>query len=223
MMAFLIRFARRFPPSSETEGKRHGVSLQTRRLLWQLRHMLLALSIGVALFCALQCVALATATRHAVVAARDLDAGLVIATGDVEMVEMPDHDALRHALGCPDDAVGLVTQTRVEKGDILLTTDVSELPQVPEHHTVIDVRLGLGQHSFPIGTVVELRSAQACTGDARASPEGCVVSGHAVVMAQPRLDDTGSTVTQMAMSAVEALQVLGAQEHGTLIAARGAS
>ena len=42
-------------------------------------------------------------------------------------------------------------------------------------------------------------------------------------MAQPRLDDTGSTVTQMAMSAVEALQVLAAQEHGTLIAARGAS
>ena len=162
------------------------------------------------------------------VAARDLDAGLVIATGDVEMVEMPDHDALRHALGCPDDAVGLVTQTRIEKGDILLTTDVGELPQVPEHHTVIDVRLGLGQHSFPIGTVVELRSTQACADDARASPEGCgaprcVVSSHAVVMAQPRLDDTGSTVTQMAMSAVEALQVLAAQEHGTLIAARGAS
>lgn len=199
------------------------MSLQTRRLLWQLRHMLLALSVGVALFCTLQCVALATATRQAVVAARDLDAGLVIATGDVEMVEMPDHDALRHALGSPDDAVGLVTQTRIEKGDILLTTDVGELPQVPEHHTVIDVRLGLGQHSFPIGTVVELRSTQACADDARASPEGCVVSSHAVVMAQPRLDDTGSTVTQMAMSAVEALQVLAAQEHGTLIAARGAS
>ncbi len=222
-MTFLIRFARRFPPSPETEGKRHGVSLQTRRLLWQLRHMLLALSVGVALFCALQCVALATATRHAVVAARDLDAGLVIATSDVEMVEMPDHDALRHALGRPDNAVGLVTQTRIEKGDILLITDVSELPPIPEHHTVIDVRLGLGQHSFPIGTVVELRSAQACTGDARASPDGCVVSGHAVVMAQPRLDGTGSTVTPMAMSAAEALQVLGAQEHGTLIAARGAS
>ena len=111
----------------------------------------------------------------------------------------------------------------IEKGDILLTTDVGELPQVPEHHTVIDVRLGLGQHSFPIGTVVELRSTQACADDARASPEGCVVSSHAVVMAQPRLDDTGSTVTQMAMSAVEALQVLAAQEHGTLIAARGAS
>ena len=158
-MAFLIRFARRFLPSSETEDRRHGVSLQTRRLLWQLRHMLLALSVGVALFCTLQ----------AVVAARDLDAGLVIATGDVEMVEMPDHDALRHALGCPDDAVGLVTQTRIEKGDILLTTDVGELPQVPEHHTVIDVRLGLGQHSFPIGTVVELRSTQACADDARAS------------------------------------------------------
>ena len=181
-MAFLIRFARRFLPSSETEDRRHGVSLQTRRLLWQLRHMLLALSVGVALFCTLQCVALATATRQAVVAARDLDAGLVIAT-----------------------------------------TDVGELPQVPEHHTVIDVRLGLGQHSFPIGTVVELRSTQACADDARASPEGCVVSSHAVVMAQPRLDDTGSTVTQMAMSAVEALQVLAAQEHGTLIAARGAS
>ena len=90
-MAFLIRFARRFLPSSETEDRRHGVSLQTRRLLWQLRHMLLALSVGVALFCTLQCVALATATRQAVVAARDLDAGLVIATGDVEMVEMPDH------------------------------------------------------------------------------------------------------------------------------------
>ena len=136
---------------------------------------------------------------------------------------MPDHDALRHARGCPDDAVGLVTQTRIEKGDILLTTDVGELPQVPEHHTVIDVRLGLGQHSFPIGTVVELRSTQACADDARASPEGCVVSSHAVVMAQPRLDDTGSTETQMAMSDVEALQVLAAQEHVTLIAARGAS
>lgn len=216
MMAFLMRFLHR---DGDDANAAKGESLHARRMLWQLRRYMIALLASVTVFCALQCIIDTTATRTVVVADRSLDAGTVLGVSDVAVVEAPAFDALDNALVSTDKAIGLTTQMPLEEGDILLASSVKATPKVGEQQTVIDVRLAAGQHPFALGTVVELRSMNACTEQARASPDGCVVSTRAIVMAEPRLDDSGASLTAMALDVDDAMAVLKAQEQGTLIAA----
>lgn len=158
------------------------------------------------------------ATAPVLISTRDMPQGARIETSDVELAQLPVHDALAHACASVDDIEGTRAQIDIAHGQIIYPTMVSTMPVVAEGQTVIDVRLADGQQGFAIGTHVALSSMLPCEGGEmeRGTPPLCTLSEDAWIMSETH--DEG--LVAIAMPAQDAVDVLAAQTQTPLLASK---
>lgn len=160
-------------PGRRQSGGRRSDSLRRRRLAAVCRRWAAALAVGIAVFAALQCVALSVRTCAVAVAAADLDRGRVVAGADVEVRRFPASAALDAAFGSADEVAGLVLQVDVPAGTPLFPAMARASPVAPPGSAVVDVRLTGDAERLVPGDVVSLMTGGDCTPqDASPSPSG---------------------------------------------------
>lgn len=150
-------------PGRRQSGGRRSDSLRHRRLAAVCRRWAAALAVGIAVFAALQCVALSVRTCAVAVAAADLGRGRVVAGADVEVRRFPASAALDAAFGSADEVAGLVLQVDVPAGTPLFPAMARASPVAPPGSAVVDVRLTGDAERLVPGDVVSLMTGGDCT------------------------------------------------------------
>lgn len=200
-----------------------GGTLERRRLLDRCRRLLVAATVGLAVFSILQCVRSVVATQTVLVAAAPIVRGQVIRAGDLTLSTVPASDTFAGVLRRVSDAEGRVAQSDLDRGMPVLSTVVTDRPATPDGYTVIDVRLSGGWEGLAPGDAVSLSASGVCD---RLAPEssggdgGCAVASHALVMGMPDEPEgaSGTALAPLALPSDDALRVLELQDQGVIVA-----
>ncbi|MBT1160554.1 SAF domain-containing protein [Bifidobacterium sp. SO1] len=192
-----------------------------------MRRVACAAAAGLTMLAALMCVLGTVATRTVVVAAVDIERGTAIEAGMLRLAQWPigDGAVLEDALDSLDGLRG-IAQVDIVAGQPMYRPMIRDQPTIPDGFTVIEVRLASDGDALMNGDEIALASATGCTDAADDGPssDACVLVERAMVM---RLGTSAGrtsngyaavSTTPLAMSAVDALRVMAAQEAGAIVA-----
>ena len=179
-----------------------------------LRHILVSLLIGLAVFAALQTATSFVATTPIIVAKRAIARGEPIAAEDIELHKVTSNITFQHAASSPAEVVERITQVDIAPGQPLFPSMIAPAPAVPEHYTVIDVRL-YGKHTDLVtGMNVSLvaSSEQGCPGspsnELSTDSSLCVLATEAIVMPATKHQAPSPNHRRFAMLQEEAAHVM---------------
>ena len=204
-------------------------TLKQRRRNRVLRHLVISLLIGLAVFAALESATSFVATTPIIVAKHAIARGEPITRDDIKMLKVTGNRPFSQAASAAADVVDQVPLVDIASGDPVLNSMITPAPTLPEHHTIIDVRLYGEQAHVVTGATVSLvvASQQDCPVQPsleQSSPEQspdsrlCVLAAEAIAMPQAKQSSPSDSHRRFAMSQDDAAHVMQAQDVADILA-----
>lgn len=215
------------PPNRERfSASNLSGTLAGRRMSFRLRRLIAAVCAGLAMFAALQCVAMTVRTQPAVIATRAISRGNVIEADSLVVRNIARDPSLADTFRSLDDAIGKFARVDIAENSLILRSMARASPAVPQGHTIITVHLASSADELMVGDMVMLAGATldgAAYDESQESDTPILreLATEAVLLEAASKDSSGASTAVFAMRPEDAAAVLRAQQYSAIIAVTG--
>ncbi|KFI44833.1 Chaperone for flagella basal body P-ring formation [Bifidobacterium bohemicum] len=173
MMNFLQHLNRHNDNASDSNTRPHkAMTLNQRRQAQTLRTVTMAICVGLTVFFGLETAVGLMRTKTAVIATHDIARGTLIESGDLNVLQIPDHKAFASGFTDANQAIGKIAQIDIKAGDMLIKPMARASPVPEPGQAVVSVRIASVADELIPGQSVTLVAVTSCENVQRSAESG---------------------------------------------------